>query len=103
MYTFIQELPEDKRGEYNTLLNFFSFQLKCRDMNIAHNIIAKAIVNLEVSTHIPKKYRDEATRRIRSVGETSRYTFTVPEIDKKSLEEILGKQRDKQDINGLKH
>ena len=103
MYIFVQELPEDKRGDYNTLLNFLSFQLKCRDIDVAHHIIAKTIVNLEVSSHIPKRYRDEAVRRIRSVGETSRYTFTIPQIDKIALEKILGEQRDKQNTNDLKH
>jgi len=103
MYTFIQELPEDKRSDYNTLLNFFSFQLKCRDIDIASNIVAKAIYNLENSTHIPKKHRDEATRRIRSVGEASQYTFTIPEIDKIALEKILGKQRNKHNPQNLKY
>ena len=103
MYAFLQELPEEKRSDYNTLLNFLSYQLKIRDIKFVASLASKIIVSLEFTDYIPKRYKDAAIKKIENVCTSSRYTFTVPQIDKEQLQQVLGEQKDKQNTENLKH
>jgi|TARA_R100001244_G_scaffold131367_1_gene104527 hypothetical protein len=103
MYIFLQELPEDKKNDYNTLLNFFSYQLKARDIEMVATITAKIIVSLEFTDYIPKRYKDATIQKIENICTSSRYTFALPEVDKKKLQQILGEQKDQRNTDNLKH
>ena len=41
--------------------------------------------------------------KIENICTSGRYTFTLPEIDKKKLQQILGEQKDKRNTENLKH
>ena len=103
MYAFLQELPEEKRSDYSTLLNFFSYQLKTRDIELVASLASKIIVSLEFTDYIPKRFKDETIKKIENICTSGRYTFTLPQIDKKKLQQILGEQKDQRNTQNLKH
>lgn len=90
----INELPEEKKRDYNTLLSFLSFQLKGRDRETMRAFVRKTMHSIEESPNMPRRFKDEVRQKIRGVCRTAEYTFTLPQIDKKALEEILGEQTD---------
>jgi len=103
MYAFLQELPEEKKSDYNTLLNFFAYQLKTRDIEFVASLASKIIVSLEFTDYIPKRFKDATIKKIENICTSSRYTFTLPQIDKEQLQQVLGEQKDKRNIKNLKH
>ena len=102
MYAILQELPEEKKSDYNTLLNFFSYQLKTRDIKLVTSLTSKIILSLELTDYIPKRFKDYAIKKIENICTSSRYTFTLPQIDKEQLQQILGEQKDKRDTKNTK-
>jgi len=102
MYAFLQELPEEKKSDYNTLLNFFSYQLKTRDIQFVASLASKIILSLELTDYIPKRFKDATIKKIEDVCTSSRYTFTLPQIDKEQLQQVLGEQKDKRDTKNTK-
>jgi len=103
MYTFLQELPEEKKSDYNTLLNFFSYQLKARDIEMVASLASKIIVSLEFTDYLPKRFKDATIKKIENICTTGKYTFTFPEIDKEKLQQVLGEQKDERNTKNLKH
>lgn len=91
----LNELPEEKRRDQYTLLSLLSFQLKGRDREIMRTFVRRTLHSVEASANMPRRFKDEVRTKIRSVCKSAEYTFTLPQIDKKELEEILGKQADK--------
>jgi len=102
MYAFLQELPEEKKSDYNTLLNFLSYQLKLRDIELVASLTSKIILSLEFTDYIPKRFKDATIKKIEDVCTSSRYTFTVPQIDKEQLQQVLGEQKDKRNTKNIK-
>ena len=102
MYAFLQELPEEKKSDYNTLLNFLSYQLKLRDIELVASLTSKIILSLELTDYIPKRFRDAAIKKIEDVCTSSRYTFTIPQIDKEELQQVLVEQKDKRNSENTK-
>jgi len=94
MMLMINELPEEKRRDHYTLLSFLSFQLKARDRDIVRTFTHRALHSVESSNNMPRRFKDEVRKKIRGVCKSAEYTFALPQIDKKALEEILGKQAD---------
>lgn len=94
MMLMINELPEEKKRDQYALLSLLSFQLKGRDREIMRTFVRRTLHSVEESPNMPRRFKDEVRKKIRSVCKSAEYTFALPQIDKKALEEILGKQAD---------
>ena len=87
MVLLINELPEDKRREYNTLLSFLDFQLTIRDNLFITDIFDKLDLYLlnKIDWYGRAKLKRELRQKIRDFCETSKYSFTIHDSDKKQV------------------
>ena len=102
MMLMINELPEEKRRDHYTLLSFLSFQLKARDRDIVRTFTHRTLHSVESSNKMPRRFKDEVRQKIRGVCRSAEYTFAIPQLDKESVEEILGKQANQPNIKTVK-
>ncbi len=102
MMLMINELPEEKRRDHYTLLSFLSFQLKARDRDIVRTFTQRTLFSVESSNKMPRRFKDEVRQKLRGVCRSAEYTFAIPQLDKESVEEILGKQANQPNIKTVK-
>ena len=98
----INELPEEKRRDHYTLLSLLSFHIKARDRDIVRTFTQRTLFSVESSNKMPRRFKDEVRQKIRGVCRSAEYTFAIPQLDKESVEEILGKQADQPNIKTVK-
>lgn len=102
MMLMINELPEEKRRDHYTLLSLLSFHIKARDRDIVRTFTQRTLFSVESSNKMPRRFKDEVRQKIRGVCRSAEYTFAIPQLDKESVEEILGKQADQPNIKTVK-
>jgi len=104
MILLINELPEDKRRDYFTLLNFLDFQLKARDNLFVEDLINKLAIHitLKVEFHGQARIKKNIIKAIEDHCAASKYSFKIPDYNREKLQQKMGKQKDKYNFKDIK-
>ena len=96
MILFINELPEEKRRDYYTLLSFLDFQLTMRDNLFITELFDKLDLHLlnKIDWYGRAKLKQEIRQAIRDFCETSKYSFTVHDNNDKQMQQVMGSRED---------
>jgi len=95
MYLLTQELPKNKIEDFEAVLSLLSFQLKLREMDIAHEA-AHNLSRLVTLSSIQNKAKNYLLNEIEIFKGQDRYIIQVPEDDPNEVEEVLGSTGDKE-------
>ena len=100
----INELPEDKRRDYHTLLSFLDFQLKGRDNLFVEDLINKLAIHitLKVDFYGQPKIKKNVIKAIEDHCAASQYSFKIPDYNREQLQQKMGKQKDKYNFKDIK-
>ena len=84
MILFINELPEEKKRDYFTLLNFLEFQLTMRNNLFITNLFDKLEFHLteKIDWYGRAKFKREIKQEIRNFCKSSTYSFTFHDDNK---------------------
>ena len=104
MAAILNELPEDKRRDYHTLLNFLDFQLKGRDNLFVEDLINKLAIHitLKVDFYGQPKIKKNVIKAIEDHCAASQYSFKIPDYNREQLQQKVGKQKDKYNFKDIK-
>ena len=102
MYMLVNELPKEKIEDYNNILNLLSFQLKMRDIEHITGF-TRQLSDRFNSSHVQATSKAILYEKLKGLSEKSRYTFSLPEDYKESLQQILGSKGNKESPDNLKH
>ena len=96
MTLMINELPQEKRRDYFTLLNFLDFQLTMRDNLFITELFDKLDLHLlnKIDWYGRAKLKQEIRQAIRDFCETSKYSFTVHDNNDKQMQQVMGSRED---------
>ena len=96
MMLFINELPEEKRREYFTLLNFLDFQLTMRDNLFITELFDKLDLHLlnKIDWYGRAKLKQEIRQELRDFCKTSQYSFTFHDSNEKQMQQVMDSKTD---------
>ena len=96
MVLFINELPEEKRRDYHTLLSFLDVQLTLRDNLFITELVSKLEKHLmnKVNWYGRAREKKQVREEITSFCETSKHSFKVHDDNKEEVQQVLGSKRD---------
>lgn len=96
MMLFINELPEEKRREYFTLLNFLDFQLTMRDNLFITELFDKLDFHLitKIDWYGRAKLKREIRQAVRDFCKTSKYSFTIHDHNEKQMQQVMDSKTD---------
>ena len=94
MVLFINELPEHKRRDYNTLLSFLDFQLKHRDNLLLEHIISNLAYDIikNVDFYGAKRVKKMVLEQMDKCIKENSYTFKVSQDDRELMQQTMGVQ-----------
>ena len=100
----INELPEDKRRDYFTLLTFLDFQLKARDNLFVEDLINKLAIyiTLKVDFNGHARIKKNVIKAIEDHCAASQYSFKIPDYNREQLQQKMGEQKHKYNFKDIK-
>ena len=101
MYLLTQELPKNKIEDFEAVLSLLSFQLKLREMDIAHEA-AHNLSRLVTLSSIQNKAKNYLLNEIEIFKGQDRYIIQVPEDDQGDVQQVLGVEGDNEATQTLK-
>ena len=92
MMLMINELPEEKRRDYHTLLSFLDFQLTMRDNLFITELFDKLEFHLteKIDWYGRAKLKREIKKEIRNFCKSSTYSFTFHNNNEKQMQHVMG-------------
>jgi hypothetical protein len=104
MILLINELPENKRRDHFTLLNFLDFQLHCRDNLVMEDFVCNlaARITKNVNFYGQAKLKKMVLEQIDIYARANQYTFKIPVYHKEFVQQALGGKADRKTIKNLK-
>ena len=103
MMVFINELPESKRRDYFTLLNFLDFQLTCRDNEMISDWCIELSLSLDtIDFKGNRKIRDDVQKKITDFRKAASHSFKVPHLYKRKSKQVLGSPTDEHNTKETK-
>ena len=96
MILFINELPEEKRRDYYTLLSFLDFQLTMRDNLFITELFDKLDLHLlnKIDWYGRAKLKQEIRQALRDFCKTSQYSFTFHDNNEKQMQQVMDGRKD---------
>ena len=100
----INELPEDKRRDYFTLLTFLDFQLKARDNLFVEDLINKLAIHitLKVDFYGHQRIKKNVIKAIEDHCAASQSSFKIPDYNREQLQQKMGEQKYKHNFKDIK-
>tara|TARA_R110002012_G_scaffold61153_1_gene160544 strand:- start:1046 stop:1369 length:324 start_codon:yes stop_codon:yes gene_type:complete len=97
MTLFVNELPEDKRRDYFTLLSFLDFQLTMRDNLFITELFDKLDLHLlnKIDWYGRAKLKQEIREELRSFCKASTYSFTFHDNNEKQMQQVMDSKKDR--------
>ena len=104
MILMINELPEHRKRDYHTLLTFLDFQLKARDNLFVEDLINKLAIHitLKVDFYGHQRIKKNVIKAIEDHCAASKYSFKIPDYNRKQLQQKVGKQKYKYNFKDIK-
>jgi hypothetical protein len=96
MTLFVNELPEEKRRDYFTLLSFLDFQLTMRDNLFITELFDKLDLHLlnKIDWYGRAKLKQEIREELRSFCKTNTYSFTFHDNNEKQMQQVMDSKKD---------
>tara|TARA_Y100001938_G_scaffold148602_1_gene232825 strand:+ start:40517 stop:40840 length:324 start_codon:yes stop_codon:yes gene_type:complete len=97
MTLMINELPQEKRRDYFTLLAFLDFQLTMRDNLFITELFDKLDLHLlnKIDWYGRAKLKQEIRQALRDFCKASQYSFTFHDNHEKQMQQVVGSREDK--------
>jgi len=104
MVLFINELPEHKKRDYNTLLSFLDFQLKHRDNLLVEHIISNLAYDIikNVDFYGAKRVKKMVLSEMDDCIAENTNTFKVSDDDIELLQQEVGGETHREIIKETK-
>ena len=103
MMVFINELPESKRRDYFTLLNFLDFQLTYRDNNMIKAWCLELSLSLDtIDFKGNKRIKDDVQKKIEKLRSSATHSFKVSQTYKRKSKQVLGSPTDEHNTKETK-
>jgi carboxypeptidase C (cathepsin A) len=103
MMVFINELPESKRRDYFTLLNFLDFQLTHRDNKMITAWCIELSLSLDtVNFKGNRKIRDDVQKKIENFKKSASHFVKIPRNYKRKSKQVLGSPTNEHNTKEIK-